>query len=67
MAQTVNTFPLRGRIKIKGKIFQMVNATEMRIALMNPSSSEITNNRYNSDYHAQDSGDLPKYYCQSAP
>jgi hypothetical protein len=39
----------------------------MRIALMNPSSSEITNNRYNADYHAQDCGDLPNYYSQSAP
>jgi hypothetical protein len=58
MAQTVKTFPLRDQIEIKGKLFQMVNATEMKIALMNPSTSEITNNRCHPDYHAQDSGDL---------
>ena len=67
MAQTVKTFPLRDQIEIKGKLFQMVNSIEMRIVLMNPSSSEITNNRYDPDYHAQDSGDLPNYYSQSAP
>jgi hypothetical protein len=44
MAQTVKTFPLRDQIEIKGKLFQMVNSVEMRIALMNPSASEITNN-----------------------
>jgi hypothetical protein len=66
MAQNVKTFPLRDQIETKGKLFQMVNATEMRVALMNSSFSENTNNRYDSDYHAQDSGDLQKY-CQSAP
>jgi hypothetical protein len=67
MAQTVRTFPLRDQIEMKGKSFQMVNFVEMRIALMNPNYSEITNNCYNPDYHAEDSGDLPNYYCQSAP
>jgi hypothetical protein len=27
----------------------------------------ISNNRYNPDYHAQDFGDQPNYYFQSAP
>jgi hypothetical protein len=44
MAQTVKTFPLRDQIEIKGKLFQMMNSIEMRSALMNPSSSEFTNN-----------------------
>jgi hypothetical protein len=44
MAQTVNTFPLRDQIELKGKLFQMVNSIEMRRALMNSSFSEITNN-----------------------
>jgi hypothetical protein len=44
MAQTVKTFPLRDLIEIKGKLFQNLNSIEMRIALMNSSSSEITNN-----------------------
>jgi hypothetical protein len=43
MAQTVKTFPLTDQIEIKGKLFQMVNSVEMRLALMNPTSSEITN------------------------
>jgi hypothetical protein len=42
--QTVKTFPSRDEIESKGKVFQMVNSMEMRIALMNSSSSEITNN-----------------------
>jgi hypothetical protein len=44
MAQTVQTFPLRDQIEIKGKLFQMVNSVEMRSALINTSASEITNN-----------------------
>jgi argininosuccinate lyase len=67
MAQTVKTFPLRDYSEIKRKLFQMVNSIEMRIALMNLSFSEINNNRYNPDYHAQDSGDLPHDCSQSAP
>jgi hypothetical protein len=65
--KTVKTFLLRDKSESKGKLFQMVNYIEMGIALMDPSFSEITNNRYNPDYHAQDSGDLPNYYSQSAP
>jgi hypothetical protein len=67
MAQTVKTFPLRDHSEIKGKLFQMVNSIEMRIAFINPSFSEINNNRCNPDYRAQDSGDLPHYYSQSVP
>jgi hypothetical protein len=65
--QTVKTFPLRDRSEIKGTLFKMLNCIEMRISLMNPSFSEICNNRYNPDYQAQDSGDQPNYYFQSAP
>jgi stress-induced morphogen len=43
----------------------MVNSIEKRIASMSSSSLEITNNGYNHDYHAQDSGDLPNYDSQS--
>jgi hypothetical protein len=57
----VNTFPLRDQSEIKGKLFQIVNSIEMRLALTNPSFPEISNMRYNPDYHAQDSGDLPNY------
>ena len=63
----MKTFPLRDQIEIKGKLYQMVNSVEMIIALLNPSYSEITNNRCNRDYRAQDSGDLPNYYSQSVP
>jgi hypothetical protein len=67
MAQSVKTFPLRDQSEIKEKLFKMVNSIKMRIALMNPRFSEISNNRYNPDYHAQDSGHQPNYYFQSAP
>jgi hypothetical protein len=67
MEHTVRTFPLRDQSEIKGKLLQMVNSIEMRIALMNPSFSEVANNRYNPDYHAQDAGCLPHYYSQSVP
>jgi hypothetical protein len=45
MAQTVRTFPLRDQSEIKGKLFQMANSVEMRSALMDPSASEVANNR----------------------
>jgi hypothetical protein len=48
-------------------MFQMVNSIEMRIALMNPSFSEVANNRYNLHYHAEDSGDQQNYCFHSAP
>jgi hypothetical protein len=44
MAQPVKTFRLRDQIELKGKLFEIVNSIEMRSALMNSGSSEITNN-----------------------
>jgi hypothetical protein len=67
MAQTVKTFPLRDQSEIEGKLFQMVDAIEMRLALMNPSFSEISNNRYNPDCCAPESRHLPNYYSQPPP
>ena len=61
MVQSVKTFPLREQIEIKGKVFHIVNSTEMRIALMNSISSKITNNHHKPDYPALDSGGLLNY------